>query len=77
LVFADYTELVAYDKTGIKWRTERLAYDSFKITEVTDRTLRGEFFLRRVSASGLCGKRESNLFFLRRVSLPLLVLRVR
>ena len=44
LVFADYTELAAYDETGIKWRTERLAYDSFKITEITDRSLKGEFW---------------------------------
>ena len=44
LVFADYTELVAYGETGIKWRTERMAYDSFKIIEVTDRSLKGEFW---------------------------------
>lgn len=51
LVFADYTELVAYDEAGIKWRTERLAYDGFKITEVTDRTLKGEFWNIRNEAN--------------------------
>lgn len=51
LVFADYTELVAYDETGIKWRTERLAYDRFKITEVTDRSLKGEFWNIRNEAN--------------------------
>lgn len=44
LVFADYTELVAYDSTGIKWRTERLAYDGFKTTEVTEDYLKGSFW---------------------------------
>ena len=51
IVFADYTELVAYDETGIKWRTERLAYDSFKITEVTEYTLKGEFWNIRNEAN--------------------------
>lgn len=44
LVFADYTELVAYGKDGIKWRSERLAYDSFKIIEITEKKLKGEFW---------------------------------
>jgi len=51
LVFADYTELVAYDETGIKWHTERLAYDSFKITEVTEKSLKGEFWNIRNEAN--------------------------
>ncbi|HVI48131.1 MAG TPA: hypothetical protein VM802_24905 [Chitinophaga sp.] len=41
IVFADYTELVAYDEVGIKWRTGRLTYDSFRITEVTESSLKG------------------------------------
>jgi len=44
IVFADYTELLAYDEFGIKWRTERLAYDGFKIIEVTESYLKGEFW---------------------------------
>lgn len=44
LVFADYTDLVAYDETGIRWRSERLAYDNFKIIDVTTRSLKCEFW---------------------------------
>jgi len=44
IVFADYTTLVAYGKTGIKWKTKRLTWDSLKITEVTDTLLKGEFW---------------------------------
>lgn len=44
IVFADYTELLAYDEFGIKWRTERLTYDGFKIIEVTESSLKGEFW---------------------------------
>lgn len=51
IVFANYTELVAYDEVGIKWRTGRLAYDSFKITEVTESTLKGEFWNIRIEAN--------------------------
>lgn len=51
IVFADYTELVAYSKTGIKWRTERLAFDSLKIIEVTDHSLIGEFWNIRNEAT--------------------------
>ena len=51
IVFADYTELVAYDEAGIKWRTERLAYDSFKIIEITECTLKGEFWDMRNEAN--------------------------
>jgi hypothetical protein len=51
IVFADYTELVAYDEAGIKWITERLAFDSFIITEVTDFTLKGDFWDIRYEAN--------------------------
>lgn len=44
ILFADYTQLVAYDETGIKWRTDRLAYDSLKILWVDDNILKGEFW---------------------------------
>jgi hypothetical protein len=43
IVFADPWELVAYGQTGIKWRTGRLAWDGLRITEVTDRFIKGEF----------------------------------
>lgn len=44
LIFADYTELVAYNDTGIKWRTERLAYDNLKIIEITEDFIKGEYW---------------------------------
>jgi len=44
IVFANFTELLAYDASGIRWRTKRLAWDSLKITEVTDDIIRGEFW---------------------------------
>jgi hypothetical protein len=44
IVFADYTNLVAYGKTGLKWRTKRLSWDDLKITEVTDVFINGEFW---------------------------------
>ncbi|GGF23845.1 hypothetical protein [Flavobacterium limi] len=43
IVFADFTDLIGYDKNGIKWH-ERVANDGFKITEITDTYLRGEFW---------------------------------
>jgi hypothetical protein len=51
IVFADYTELVSYDETGIKWRTDRLAYDSLKILQVEDDILKGEFWNIRNEAN--------------------------
>jgi hypothetical protein len=44
IVFADYTELVAYDEFGIKWKTARLAYDSLKIIHIENDVLKGEFW---------------------------------
>jgi len=44
IVFANFTELVAYGQTGTKWRTKRLTWDSLKITEVTDAFIKGEFW---------------------------------
>jgi hypothetical protein len=51
IVFASFTELVAYGPTGIKWRTKRLTWDNLKITEVTDTLIRGEFFDIRSEAT--------------------------
>ena len=50
IVFANYTELVAYGHKGIKWATSRLAWDSLHITEVTDRIIRGRFWDLRSEA---------------------------
>jgi hypothetical protein len=44
IVFADFTNLVAYGQTGLKWRTKRLSWDDLKITEVTDVFIKGEFW---------------------------------
>lgn len=43
IVFANFTELVAYGPAGLKWRTRRLSWDSLKIHEVTDTSINGEF----------------------------------
>lgn len=44
VVFANYTELLAYGKEGAKWRTKRLAWDGLKIVAVDDQTLVGEYW---------------------------------
>ncbi len=44
LIFADYTELIAYDKTGIRWRSGHLSHGGFKITGIADNSLKGEFW---------------------------------
>jgi hypothetical protein len=44
VVFANYTELVAYGESGMKWRTKRLAWDGLKVIAVGDRTRVGEYW---------------------------------
>ena len=44
IVFAEFTRLVAYGRTGLKWKTKRLTWDSLKIIEVTDTFIKGEFW---------------------------------
>lgn len=44
IVFANYTELVAYDVNGFKWRTKRLAWDGLRILEVNAHTIVGEYW---------------------------------
>jgi hypothetical protein len=44
ILFANYTELIAYNSLGVKWQTKRLAFDSFKIVELTDSYLKGEYY---------------------------------
>ncbi len=51
IIFADYTELLAYDQFGIKWRTERLVHDGFRIIEVTESSLKGEYWNIRNEAN--------------------------
>ena len=44
VVFANYTELVAYGESGMKWRTKRLAWDGLKVIAIRDHTLVGEYW---------------------------------
>jgi hypothetical protein len=44
VVFASFTELLAYGDKGVKWRTKRLAWDGLKIIAVGERTLVGEYW---------------------------------
>jgi hypothetical protein len=44
LVFAEHTRLFAYGPTGLAWRTKQLTWDDLVITEVTDDSIRGEFW---------------------------------
>jgi hypothetical protein len=51
IVFANFTELVAYGSAGVHWRTKRLTWDSLNITEVTDAFIKGEFWDIRTEAT--------------------------
>jgi hypothetical protein len=44
LVFASFTDLVAYGAEGIRWRTGRLTWDSMKLVEVTDEKIVGQYW---------------------------------
>ena len=44
VVFADYTKLVAYDETKIKWKTKRLAWDGFKIIMASEECIKGKYY---------------------------------
>lgn len=44
LVLATYTDLFAYDASGIAWRTPRLAWDGLHIDRVTDTEVHGTYF---------------------------------
>jgi hypothetical protein len=44
IVFADYTQLCAYGAVGLVWKTNRLAWDGLKITEITSTSIIGEFW---------------------------------
>lgn len=51
VVFANNTELLAYDMTGLKWRTKRIAWDSLSIVAMHERTLVGEYWDMRQEAT--------------------------
>jgi hypothetical protein len=44
IVFAEFTRLVAYGPAGLKWKTKRLSWDNLKIIEVTNTSIKGEFW---------------------------------
>jgi len=50
IVFADHTTLIAYGHSGVQWKTARLSWDHLHITEVTDKTIKGEFWNIRSEA---------------------------
>jgi hypothetical protein len=41
LVFSSYTELAAYGRNGLAWRSPRLCWDELKILNVTHNTIEG------------------------------------
>ena len=51
VVFANFTEMVAYGAEGPRWRTKRLAWDGLKIVEVTDTSIIGEYWDIREEAT--------------------------
>lgn len=44
VVFASFTDLVAYGASGIQWRSERLAWDRLSVVGTTSDYLTGEFW---------------------------------
>lgn len=44
LIFASYTELLAYGVMGVIWRTKRLSWDGLKLTSMTEDQLCGHFW---------------------------------
>ncbi|RKH93225.1 hypothetical protein D7Y04_41275 [Corallococcus sp. AB038B] len=51
VVFADFTEMVAYGAEGLRWRTKRLSWDGLKIVQVTERSIIGEYWDMRTEAT--------------------------
>jgi len=48
VAFANFTELLAYDLEGFRWRTQRLSWDSLNLIEVTESSIIGEYWDIRV-----------------------------
>jgi len=44
VVFANHTEMLAYDAGGVRWRTKRLSWDGLKVVAVGDQTIVGEYW---------------------------------
>lgn len=44
VVFANHTEMLAYDASGVRWRTKRLSWDGLKVVAVGEQTIVGEYW---------------------------------
>jgi hypothetical protein len=51
VVFANYTELIAYGKSGPEWVTDRLSWEGIKLIRVTTDYIEGEVWDPRVEAN--------------------------
>lgn len=51
VVFANYTELVAYGESGPVWVTDRLSWDGLKLTRINNDYIEGEVWDPRVEAN--------------------------
>ena len=51
VVFANYTELIAYGESGPVWVTDRLSWEGIKLTRVTNNHIEGEVWDPRVEAN--------------------------
>ena len=50
VVFANFTELVAYGEPGLEWESERLSWDGIKLTGVTGDWIEGKVWNPRIEA---------------------------
>jgi hypothetical protein len=44
VVFANFTEMMAYGAQGVRWRTKRLAWDNLKVVKVSETAIIGEYW---------------------------------
>ncbi|HKB64262.1 MAG TPA: hypothetical protein VKC61_00300 [Pyrinomonadaceae bacterium] len=51
VVFANYTQLIAYGKSGPVWVTNRLSWDGLKLTKLNNDYIEGEVWDPRVEAN--------------------------
>lgn len=43
IIFASYTNLIAYNRNGVLWKTNRISWDGLKITGLSESFLEGEY----------------------------------
>jgi hypothetical protein len=43
VIFADFTQLAAYGREGLRWRTKRLTWSNMKLIEVTSEKIIGQY----------------------------------